>query len=171
MTEEFYIVENILTEEECSHLAIDILANALYNPSFVQLDIDDIVQTACGIKTVPKTAINLWDGLTDEVKRVTGKRNLVQSSIFSRIYRNGSTLNEHVDKKGLDWTLTIPLFCSIEKDWPIYVRLSDSTIATRQNILGGGPLFKARNLSHWRDPLLCSDYEFSVHLFMHWEEI
>jgi hypothetical protein len=175
MSEDFYVINDILTERECSGLTIDILAhNWFYCVDKDNQDksygTQEEIGNAKGLPGMPIRAWNLYNGLTDYVKKVTGNDNLIPSSMYGRIYRNGAKLYKHTDRPTLDWTLTVPLFCSIQKKWPIKLELPNGEIAEQQNYVGSGILFQARKLPHWREPLECSEYEFSVHLFMHWEE-
>lgn len=170
MSEDLYVINDILTERESVGLAMDILAYNIVCNKNLHKQHDDVHNICCGVNLMPQRATNLYDGVTEMVQHITGIPNLKQSSMFGRIYRNGSILPPHTDREDLDWTLSVTLFSSLQSRWPLKVQLLDGKIVDQQNQIGGGALFKARNLTHWRDKLECSEYEFSVHLFMHWKE-
>lgn len=89
---------------------------------------------------------------------------------FARIYYNGSTLSKHVDREGLDYTMSITLFSNLDTDWPLKCidkKGEEVPIAIAQ---GDGAMMLGTKLTHWREPLVCGDDQFVVQLFMHWEK-
>jgi hypothetical protein len=88
---------------------------------------------------------------------------------YARIYKNGGVLGKHVDREGLEITLSITLFNNLDADWPLWCidKLGNTVpIAIRQ---GDGALMLGTKLSHWREPLTCGEDQFTVQLFMHWD--
>jgi len=53
--------------------------------------------------------------LTPVIKERTGIHNIVEENSYTRIYYNGATLAKHVDRKGLDLTLSLCTFSSLKK--------------------------------------------------------
>lgn len=88
---------------------------------------------------------------------------------FARIYYNGGTLSKHVDREGLEYTLSITLFSNLDNDWPL------CCIDKKENQVeipiqpGDGAIMLGTKLTHWREPLVCNDDQFVIQLFMHWE--
>lgn len=168
---------DILSKEQAHVIAIDILCNFLYR-NVLQESLREMDSYDTGPESFEIThflssspAIHLWRNLTPRIKAVTKKQNLIESSLFARIYRNNSFLGKHIDRDELNWTLTIPLFSSIINPWPIYVEDDQKNVLSFDNEIGKGVLFNATKFYHWRDKLICKSNEYSLHLFLHWKEI
>jgi hypothetical protein len=87
---------------------------------------------------------------------------------YIRIYRNGSTLNPHNDRDGLDWTISVCLFSNINYNWPLIVKDTDGKLTEYPTKLGYASLVSGRILEHWRDPLKCNDGEYVIQMFLHY---
>lgn len=87
---------------------------------------------------------------------------------YTRIYYNGGLLGKHVDREGLDYTLSITLFSTLEKEWPLYcIDKKGNEVAVNTNI-GDGLLILGTKMQHWRQPLICEPNQCIVQMFMHW---
>lgn len=88
---------------------------------------------------------------------------------FARIYYNNSMLSKHMDREGLDYTLSITLFSNLDTDWPLWCidKTGEGVPITIHP--GDGAMMLGTKLTHWREPLVCNDDQFVVQLFMHWE--
>jgi prolyl 4-hydroxylase len=87
---------------------------------------------------------------------------------YARIYYNGGLLGKHVDRPGLDYTLSVNLFSTLKKEWPLYcIDKKGNEIAANTNV-GEGILILGTKMQHWRQPLICEPNECVVQLFMHW---
>lgn len=97
------------------------------------------------------------------------------SHCYARIYYNGAILGKHVDRKGLDYTLSVNVFSTLKKDWPLYcIDKQGNQIAAGTgscNTVGEGVLILGTKLLHWREPLICAPDECSVQLFFHWSDL
>jgi hypothetical protein len=87
---------------------------------------------------------------------------------FSRIYQNQSVLRPHLDRPGLDWTISLCLYTNLDNPWPLKAQLPDGTIAEFPTIKGEGNLVNGRAISHWREPLICDPDKYVVQIFLHW---
>jgi hypothetical protein len=56
--------------------------------------------------------------------------NLKPKNSYARIYNNGSTLNKHVDRPGLEYTLTVSLYSNLDQPWLFWA----TTLDGKQNI-------------------------------------
>lgn len=96
------------------------------------------------------------------------------SHCYARIYYNGAILGKHVDRKGLDYTLSVNVFSTLKKDWPLYcIDKNGNQIAAGTgscNTVGEGVLILGTKLVHWREPLICAPDECCVQLFFHWSD-
>ena len=105
--------------------------------------------------------------LTSMVREITGIM-VEPANPFSRIYYNESILRPHVDREGLDWTISLCLFTNINHDWPLKAKMEDGTIVEFPTVKCEGNLINGRNLTHWREALSCEPDECVVQLFLHW---
>lgn len=95
---------------------------------------------------------------------------LIPQNTFARIYYNGGKLTKHVDREGLEYTLSITLYQNLGFDWPLWCidNLGESVPITIAP--GDGAMMLGTKLTHWREPLECTDDQFVVQLFMHWKK-
>lgn len=87
---------------------------------------------------------------------------------YIRIYRNGSTLNPHNDRDGLDWTISVCLFSNINYNWPLIVKDTDGKLTEYPTKLGYASLVSGHILEHWREPLQCEENEYVIQMFLHY---
>jgi hypothetical protein len=109
----------------------------------------------------------LLERFTPLVKMITGV-DVKPANPFSRIYNNESVLRPHVDREGLDWTISLCLFTNLKHDWPLKAKLEDETVVEFPTIKCEGNLVNGRSITHWREPLTCDDNEYVVQVFLHW---
>lgn len=94
----------------------------------------------------------------------------IKSHVYSRIYYNGSILNKHVDREGLDITLSLCTFSDIENSWPLFIKEGSSfcpydiTVNTAVAILG-------TKIEHYRERLLCDEAQKVIQIFCHWKKV
>lgn len=87
---------------------------------------------------------------------------------YCRIYYNGATLTPHKDRVGLDYTLSITLRSTLDKDWPLWC-IDHNGVSVPINInQGDGAMMLGHTMTHWRDALVCNPEQYVVQLFMHW---
>ena len=93
---------------------------------------------------------------------------LKEANPYIRIYRNDSTLNPHIDRVGLDWTISVCLFSNINYEWPLIVKDENGKLTKYPTKLGYASLVNGRVLEHWRTPLKCNDGEYVIQMFLHY---
>jgi hypothetical protein len=106
---------------------------------------------------------------------------VVFKNSYIRKYINGNQLTAHIDKPGLDITLSV----TIEglTNWPLCVsnivfedpHILGAVSPKYQNNhkkyytnIGDGVACYGRNTVHWREPLVCGPDEYLIQLFYHW---
>jgi hypothetical protein len=105
--------------------------------------------------------------LTDRLQDELGVK-MTPANSFGRIYYNGGTLHKHVDRQGLDYTMSITLFNSLDKEWPLWC-IDKTNNQVPLNIgRGDGGMMLGTTMTHWRDDLICEPHQHVVQLFMHW---
>ena len=96
--------------------------------------------------------------------------NLQTANSYSRIYYNGSVLKRHVDRQGLDITMSLCVFSDIEKPWPIYVEADGITHEIDTPVNSAAVLLGTKHY-HFRDPLVCRDDQKVAQIFFHWTRV
>lgn len=107
----------------------------------------------------------VYDRLTEVIKSITGL-NIVKANSYSRIYFNDSILKPHVDREGLDLTLSIQIDNTFGKYCPIFGKGYDGTVYQSDLNNGDSVLIKGKELEHWRDEIKGDGYLMCI--FFHW---
>lgn len=115
-------------------------------------------------------SMELMDRFKPLVEGIVGKK-IKNANPYVRIYQNGSTLNKHTDRDGLDYTISICLFENINNHWPLKVKTENGEIIEYVTKMGHASLVTGNILEHWREPLECKDDQFVIQLFLHYEDI
>lgn len=106
--------------------------------------------------------------LTPLIIEKTGIQNITVENSYSRVYFNGAKLEKHIDREGLDLTLSVCTFSDINKPWPLYVRCMDGVVREFETAPGDGALILGTKMEHWRDPLVCEENQKVLQSFFHW---
>lgn len=93
---------------------------------------------------------------------------MAPANSFGRIYYNGGTLNPHKDRPGLDYTLSITLRSTLDKDWPLWLTDKQGNNLPLHIAEGDGGIMYGTGMTHWRDPLVCAPEQYAIKLFFHW---
>jgi hypothetical protein len=109
----------------------------------------------------------LLERFTPLVRMLTGV-GVEPANPFSRIYQNQSILRPHLDRPGLDWTISLCLYTNLDNPWPLKAQLPDGTITEFPTVKCEGNLVNGRVISHWRDPLICDLDKYVIQIFLHW---
>ena len=107
--------------------------------------------------------------LTPLVKQKTGLNNITEENSYTRIYYNGATLNKHLDREGLDLTLSVCTFSNLKTPWLLHVEVEKGRVLSFETKPGQGALILGTKMLHWRDPLVCADNEYVIQSFYHWK--
>lgn len=171
----YVYIKNIFTQEQCLRFAALMLAmkeeNMLTYEGKTNENPNAFFGKSFGRGTIPQ----FEQALRDIQPRIENELNLVgkikPSNSFARIYYNGGTLDEHVDREGLDYTLSITLLNNLNKDWPLWAIDNYGNTVPLNIEMGDGGMMLGRKIKHWRDPLVCNEDEYIVQLFLHWTAI
>lgn len=163
--------ENILTDEMCTRFAELMM---------------EMKETGTGVNFEGKSDSNpnsfynqSWGGNHPEFESTL--RNHVQPRLekelglklkpansFGRIYYNGGTLDRHVDRSGLDYTMSITLYSNLDESWPLWCIDREGNEVPLHIDRGDGGIMYGTTMTHWREPLACRDDQYVIQLFMHW---
>ena len=157
----------ILTDEECNVLSGKIIEAYTSNKLMAETDIKYYKNSYGGNIDENWELCNRFLPLVEEK---TGLK-LKVANPYCRIYNNESTLNTHIDRAGLDWTISICLFTNIGYDWPLEVKVTHWDIEKFPTKTGFASLVNGGVLEHWREPLQCDDEHYVIQLFLHYTEI
>jgi len=111
----------------------------------------------------------IYDRLTEYISTVTGLK-LEKANCYSRIYFNDSVLKAHLDRPGLDLTLSIQIenTFNVDVECPIYTKGYDGTIYETKLNNADGVLVKGTELEHWRNPMTENSNGYLMCVFFHW---
>ena len=181
--------KNLLTKKECKEIADEfkeLIKNNMANveptspiaKSMAHIDYVDTngsigyLNSKKSLKYVKKIEDRILKDYDDSVKF---------SNTYIRKYGRGTVLVPHVDKPGLD--LTLSLTVDGITNWPLCVSniifedldLSAATSPKyRKNYkkyytnVGDGVACYGRNVVHWREQLDCQEDEYLIQIFYHW---
>ena len=161
-----YNLGQILTEEECEDLALEVIQEQSKGVMRIETDTRYYRNSYGGITT------GAWETLkkfTPLIVNTLG-REVKMENPYCRIYNNTSTLNEHVDRPGLDWTASVCLFSNLDNDWQLHVKVNENEVQSFSTPLGHAALMRGGTLPHWRDPLVCRDDQYVIMMFLHWSD-
>jgi hypothetical protein len=164
---QYYNLGKLLDEHECLFLKEEILQDEKNGTLSLETDSKYYNKSKGGIN---KSSWYLLNKFLPLVTEKTGK-DLKIANPYSRIYRNESTLNPHLDRKDLDWTISLCIFSDIETPWPLKVKNTYGEILEFPSIPGYASLVNGIELEHWRDPLKCKDNEMVIQMFLHYTEV
>ena len=97
------------------------------------------------------------------ISEVLGSKYLPSFS-YSRAYHKNSSLLRHVDRKGCEVAISIPLSVEENNPWPLYVSLDKNADGTPIHLnIGDALIYKGHEVFHWREPYKGKE---QVQLFM-----
>lgn len=162
----FLFFPQLVSLKRCEHLTNDVMK--LMEEKQLKYEADQHhYKNSYGLARIPSHE-QLLHELTPFIKEKTGMSEIVAENSYARIYYNGATLNKHVDREGLDLTLSICTFTNIEQEWPLYVEVKPTVIKSFETQIGDGALILGTKMEHWRDPLVCESHQLVVQSFYHW---
>lgn len=154
----------ILDITECEEMINEIFDKINTNTFALETDTKYYNNSLGGITDLSWKMLDRFLPLAEEK---TGHK-LKKSNPYIRIYRNESTLNTHIDREGLDVTISVCLFSNIGYDWELIIKNKDGSTIGYPTKLGIAGIVTGRLLEHWREPLKCNDGEYVIQMFLHY---
>lgn len=161
---EYYNLGKMISDEECAALAAEVLEAKEKGAFTLETNRDYYNDSYGGVTPSAHRMLEVWTPL---VKQITGLE-VIPANPFCRIYPNGSVLKPHVDREGLDWTISLCLFTNLDHTWPLLAKVEDDVTIGFDTIAGEGNLINGRKYTHWREPLSCSPDQYVIQMFLHW---
>jgi hypothetical protein len=164
-----YFIPDILTKDECKYLSEQFDIERKYNSS---VDYEH-VGTNISYGFEPSFTFNTYlDKLKSKVLKCNDNLDdLLNVNAFVREYVNTSTLKKHIDRKDISVTMSICLESTINKDWPLHVKIGSKNFHFNTNVGDAIVLFDADKNPHWRNELECNENERVIQFFLHWEPV
>lgn len=159
-------LDNIITEEQRLHIKNVILNKQTENKLSLENDMVNY-RNSYGLDRIPEIE-EYFNYLTPIVESVT-KLKLQKENSYSRIYNVNSTLNKHLDREGLDITLSLQIENTTGLAQPIFAEnysggVNDAALNNKDCVL-----LKGRDLTHWRNPIESINPEgILMNVFFHW---
>jgi hypothetical protein len=157
----------ILTDEECDKLAGEVIEAYTTNKLNLETDKQHYNNSYGGMTPGCWEMLKRFRGLAEEKTGLA----LNLANPYVRIYNPESTLNSHVDREGLDWTISVCLFTNLNHDWPLKAKLTHWDTLEFPTLKGMAGLMNGRIIEHWREPLVCNDDQYVIQLFLHYTEV
>ena len=159
-------LDNIISEEQRLHIKNVILTK--YKENQLNRE-DDVVNyfNSYGADRIPEIE-EYFNYFTPIIEQVT-KLKLQKENSYSRIYNIGSTLNKHVDRDGLEITMSLQIENTTGLPQPIFAEnyqggINDANLNNKDCVL-----LKGRDLNHWRNPLESLTQDgYLMNVFFHW---
>lgn len=154
-------INNIISEKERQDIKKSIL-NSFNNKQLNSESFDNHYKNSYGGEI---KFDDIYNRLTEVIKDITGL-NIIKANAYSRIYFNDSVLKPHVDRDGLDLTLSIQIENTFDKSCPIFGKGYDNTVYESNLNNCDSVLIKGGELEHWREEIKGDGYLMCV--FFHW---
>lgn len=162
--------ENILTDDECIDFAAKMLSfkedNRLVYEGKTDARPNAFYDNSFGIGSVPEME-SVLRSMQPKLEEELNVR-MVPANSYARIYYNGGTLAPHVDRTGLDYTMSITLFSNLDTDWPLWCNDLQGNTVPLVIPRGWGGMMLGTTMKHWREPLVCREDQYVIQLFVHW---
>ena len=162
----FHYFKQIITPEKCNEIN-QIMVN-MYNQKKLGYEGNDPhYKNSFGAGSIPEVDA-LFPEFTPQVIKALKMRFIKEANTYSRVYLNGAELNPHVDRPGLDLTMSLCTFSNLDKPWPIFVELEPGKAKAVDIKPGDAAIFLGTRMKHWRDPLQCQPNQIMIQSFLHW---
>jgi hypothetical protein len=157
----------LLTNEECDKLAGEVIQAYTENKLSLETDVNHYKNSYGGTTPGCWEMLRRFRGLAEEKSGMA----LNLANPYVRIYNPESTLSLHVDREGLDWTISVCLFTNLDHDWPLKAKVTHWDTIDCPTVKGLASLMNGRIIEHWREPLVCKEDQYVIQLFLHYTEV
>ena len=163
----YHFFDNLISPERCTILN-DIILKMHQEKRLVYEADGKHYANSYGYGRIPEYE-ELLRELTPTIKNVTGLHNITVENSYTRIYFNGASLKRHVDRVGLDLTLSLCTFSNLDKPWDLHVETEGGKVLSFDTKPGQGALILGTKMPHWRDDLVCGSDQYVIQSFYHWK--
>lgn len=163
----YHIFKNLISQEECEFLNQKALEYKNNNKLQHEGSNDSFYKNSFGTAQIPEFESFLHK-MTPKISEAFNMKNIVAENSYTRIYYNGSILGRHIDREGLDITMSLCTFTNLENPWPLYFETLEGEVKSADLEPGDGAVILGTKMYHWRDPLVCSPDQYTIMSFYHW---
>jgi len=158
-------IENVLTDKQCTEFAAEVLYWKDENRLLDERE-DYFYENSWGKSNMPGT----YDVLLDVQPRIEDilQVRMKPANTYARVYYKGGLLRKHIDRNGLDYTMSITLFSNVGRDWPLWCKDLNGDEVPLTIPRGAGGIMYGTKMLHWRNLLECEEDQFVVQMFFHW---
>jgi hypothetical protein len=157
---------NIITEEQRLQIKNVILAKQAENKLSLENDITHY-RNSYGLDRIEEIE-EYYKYLTPIIESFT-KLKLEKENSYARIYNVGSTLNKHIDRDGLDITMSLQIENTTGLNQPIFSYNYNGSTSMSELNNRDCVLLKGRDLPHWRNPIEATNPQGTlINVFFHW---
>jgi hypothetical protein len=143
-------IDNVINPEQRKKIK-EAIINAFNNKILTLEDDAAHYKNSYGTASLPQVD-EIYSVLTPLVSSITGLE-LAKENSYSRIYNEGSTLNRHLDREGLDITVSMQIDNSTGLPQPIFCQNYSGDVMEASLNDGDMVILRGRDLYHWRNPL------------------
>jgi hypothetical protein len=169
------VFEDVINQEEIK----DILDSLTMEKGNVETS--HYYNGSIGFYNLPITNQHL-DKIEKLVKSTVGD-NIKFENSFTRIYKEGSVLGFHIDRPGLD--ITVSLCLKRDVAWPLIVSLKQADeqysehnqesyrlFTSNYDLLPGSMVIaEGRKFPHWREQFNGNNNQSNIYVFFHWNRV
>ena len=169
------VFENVLDQNEIKEILVQL------NSEQGNVENSHYYNGSIGFYNLPVTNQHL-NKIEELVKSTVGS-NIKFENSFTRIYKKGSKLGFHIDRPGLD--ITVSLCLKRDLAWPLIIsnKLADENYSEENqepyladcssyDILPGDfVIAEGRKYPHWREQFPSEEEQTNVYVFYHWNRV
>ena len=85
---------------------------------------------------------------------------------FDRFYFNGSKMDNHVDRKSCEISVSVNISSNLDYDWGLWFELEDSIEITTSP--GDAVVYRGIEVPHWREKMVGKRDSYFHQLFLHY---
>jgi hypothetical protein len=165
----YHIFKKLISQEECEFLNQKALEYKDKKKLHHEGSTDPFYKNSFGTAQIPEFE-SLLHRMTPTISETFKIKNIAAENSYTRIYYNGSILGRHIDREGLDLTMSLCTFTNLENPWPLYFETLEGEVKSADLEVGDAAVILGTKMYHWRDPLVCPEDQYTIMSFYHWRK-
>ncbi len=164
----YHVFRNLISKDDCDYFNNIALSYKNSNKLLHEGKDNKFYKNSYGIAQIPEFESFLHK-MTPIVKDIGKFKKITAENSYTRIYYNGSTLGKHIDREGLDITMSLCTFSNLSNPWPLYFQTPEGEVKGVNLLAGDAAMILGTKMYHWRDPLVCENDQYTIMSFYHWK--